>query len=150
MEVAMFDLSARLSQSSVMERFDRTNKSLCPEATTDEPLSNATSREFDQLRLAGLSDAEIREVNETDRHAEHLFRDVLGIPSPRTLQGAPKVDWDLLDKYVRQFDELMPDEFAKVEGNCLDYAEWREARGRVIREVLGTGRVEDSKSREDG
>jgi hypothetical protein len=55
-----------------------------------------------------------------------------------------------LEKYVRQFDRLTPDEFAEVEGNCLNYAEWREARGRVIREISGTGRSEGAKSRGDG
>jgi hypothetical protein len=150
MEVAMFDLSARLSQSSVMERSDLESKSLRLEATADELSSDAAARKIDELRLAGLSDAEILEVNETDRQSERLFRDVLGIPSPRSLPNVPKVDRDLLGKYVRQFDQLTPDEFAEVEGNCLNFAEWREARGQVIREVLGTGRCQEAKSRADG
>lgn len=133
-----------------MESSDRASKPSGPEATAGDPSSNAASGEIDELRLAGLSDAEIREVDETDRQAEHLFRDVLGIPSPQALPNAPKVDWELLEKYVRRFDQLEPDEFAEVEGNCLKYAEWREARGQVIREILGTGRGQEARSREDG
>ena len=133
-----------------MEHSDRASKSSGPEATAGEPSSNAASGEIDELRLAGLSDAEIREVHQTDRQADHLFRDVLGVPSPRALPNAPRVDRELLEKYVRQFDQLTPDEFAEVEGNCLNYAEWREARGQVIREISGTGRSEEAKSRGDG
>jgi hypothetical protein len=135
---------------SRMEQSDRASKSLGPETTAGEPSSNAVSREINELRLAGLSDAEIREINDTDRHADHLFRDGLRIPSPRTLPNAPTVDRKLLERYIRQFDQLTPDKFAEVEGNCLNYAEWREARGQVIREILGTSRCKEAKSREDG
>jgi hypothetical protein len=135
---------------SRMDQSDRDSKSLGPKATAGEPSPNAPSGETDELRLAGLSDAEIREVNETDTQADHLFRDVLGIPTPQTLENAPKIDRDLLEKYVRQFDQLTPEEFAEVEGNCLKYAEWREARGQVIREMLASGQCEQAKSGEDG
>ena len=106
-----------------MEPSDRASKPSGPEATGGEPSPKAASGEIDELRLAGLSDAEIREVNEADRQAGHLFRDVLGIPSPRALPNAPKVNRELLEKYVRQFDQLTPDEFAEVERHCLNDAE---------------------------
>jgi hypothetical protein len=133
-----------------MEQSDRASKSLDPRASAGEPSLNAASAEINELRLAGLSDAEIRELNETDRLADRLFRDVLGIPSRRTLPNAPKVDRDLLEKYVRRFDQLTPDEVAEVEGNCLKYAEWHQARGQVIREISGTSRRKEAKPREDG
>jgi hypothetical protein len=122
------------------QRSDRAGKSLGPEAIAGERSSNDASEENNELRLGGLSDAEIREVHETDREADRLFGDVLEIPSPRTLQNAVEVDRDLLEKYVRRFDQLTAAEFAEVEGNCLKYTEWREARGQVIREILGASR----------
>jgi hypothetical protein len=133
-----------------MEQSDRASKSLRPKATAGEPSPDAPAGEINDLRLAGLSDTEVHEVNETDRRADHLFGDVLGIPTPRTLENAPKIDRVLLEKYVRQFDQLTPDEFAEVEGNCLKYAEWREARGQVIRAMLASSRSEQAKSSEDG
>jgi hypothetical protein len=145
----MFDLLARRSQSSIMEQSDRHNKLFCPETTADEPSSKGTSKEMDELRLAGLSETEIHELNEADRQIDHLFRNILGIPYPRTLPDAPAVELDLLRKYVSQFDQLTSDEYAKVEGNCLDYANWRAARGQVIREILGTSQLGDAKSRAD-
>ena len=132
------------------QRSDRASKPLGPEAIAGEPSSKGASVEINELHLAGLSDAEIREVNETDREADRLFGDVLEIPSPRTLQNAPEVDRDLLEKYVRHFDQLTAAEVAEVEGNCLKYSEWREARGQVIREILGASRCKEAKSREQG
>jgi hypothetical protein len=139
-----------MRRNRVEQQSDRAGKSSGPEAIAGERSSNGDSVEISELRLVGLSDAEIREVNQTDREADHLFRGVLGIPSPRTLQNAVEVDRDLLEKYVRQFDQLTAAEFAEVEGNCLKYTEWREARGQVIREILGASRCKEAKSQEQG